>query len=153
VQTAFPSNLGADGVQQVQKAQVDGVDFIRAVVPQNVVHGFDGLLIVLAVAAIADSESFSGVGVEKFKDALAPLIRSGCRVQCFGQDQSGGRQGTQLEEASAGELRAVGRSGRRRLHSHRFNHTRHPIIRSFGINGRLPRVTQVRLFARLKGSR
>jgi len=80
VQTAFPSNLGADGVQQVQKAQVDGVDFIRAVVPQNVVHGFDGLLIVLAVAAIADSESFSGMGVEEFKDALAPFIRSGCRV-------------------------------------------------------------------------
>jgi len=80
VQTAFPSDLGADGVQQVQEAQVDGMDLIRTVVPQNVVHGLDGLLIVLAVAAIADIQAFTGMGVEKFEDALAPFIRSGCCV-------------------------------------------------------------------------
>ncbi len=136
MQAAVVTDFGADGVQQVQEAQVDGVDFIRAVVAQNRIHGPDGILVVMAVPAIANFQMFAGVGVEKLEGPFAPLFRAGRCIQGFGQDQSGGQQGAQLEKTSAGEMGAVVRPGRRRLRSHCFSHASHPIVRSWEVNGR-----------------
>jgi len=65
VQAAVVAHFGANVVQQIQESPVYGVLFIRAVVSKNGIHGLEGILVVMAVPAIADLQTFAGVGVVK----------------------------------------------------------------------------------------
>jgi len=145
VQAAVASDFGADGVQQIQKAQVDGMDLVGAMIPEDRVHGLDGIVVVLTVPAVADFQSLAGMGVEKPEGSFAPFARSGCGIQGLRQSQSGGQQGAQLKKASAGKTLVAGQPGMRSLRWHRFSHTCHPIARSVEVNGRSPSSARVRL--------
>jgi hypothetical protein len=151
MQAAVTADFGADGVQQVQEARVDGMDFVGAMIPQNPVDRRDGALIVLTVAAVADLQAFAGMGVEKFKDALAPLVGERNGVKGSGKYESGGQEGAELEKLSAGNLGVVCRLWWRRLSSDRFTHTSHPIARSFQVNGRLPIPAELRSLPTVPG--
>ena len=144
MQAAVPADFGADGVQEIQEARVDGMDFVGAMIPQNPVDRRDGVVIVLTVSAVADLQAFTGMGVEKFKDALAPLVGERNGVKGSGKDKSGGDEGADLEKLSAGNLCVVCRLCGRRLGSDRFTHTSHPIARSFQVNERSPKPAVLR---------
>jgi hypothetical protein len=80
VQAAVLAGFSADGVQQIQEAQVDGVDFVGAVIPQDRVHRFYGALIVVAVLAVADLQALAGMGIEKLEGPITPFIGPGSGI-------------------------------------------------------------------------
>jgi len=138
MQAAFLAYLGADGMQQIQETQVDGMDFTGAVIPQNRVDRSNGIPVVATVLVIVDLYLFAGMGVEKLEGAHATVLRSGDCIKCLGKCQSGRQEGSYLEKASAGKMRIVCQAFMRRLHSRRFSHASHPIAWSLEVNGRLP---------------
>jgi hypothetical protein len=64
-------------MQQIQKPQINGVDFVGPVIAQNIVHCCDGIATITSVAVIADFQSLLGMGVEKLQVPFTRIIRSG----------------------------------------------------------------------------
>jgi hypothetical protein len=77
-------------MQQIQKPQINGVDFIGAVIAEDIVHRCDGVAMVAAVATITDFQPLLGMGIEKLQVPFTRVIRSGHGLEAWRQDQAGG---------------------------------------------------------------